>query len=625
MTLFCVSILLLLSIFFHETRAEKAFDLPEMVIEEPSGNSTTHQLDTTTDINRKSLAAVHKADMNGALRGLASVGIGQANAGSPSALVLRGASGGLGLVNLDGIPLFNNFTGFFALSHYPLDLLDRVGVTRGQGGDRYSSRTLGGSINLLSRQMENGKAFLHTEGGSYGTVRTNLGGGVHNNLGNWTLAGGRTDIFEGISQASPQSGGNERDNSQMSNGLLHWDTDFNKGSLDSSLYFVRSRDGYDGPGLLANHKLGWKDDPNGLVNQETWVAQTHGKYHLSDNWDSSLRMGFTQDQQTGHVGTLPACCSMDLTSQLWVGHWENTHPIALSSKPDNNLRMIWGIDAQQQQGESPNNPKKIYALTNTLVSPLARAEIEWGDWLASTEIRYDHYDQFGNHAVFNINTGWRFYTDMMVWAKGGTGYRAPAVNERLHPLFGNPNLIPESNAGGEMGWRWKANTRYEVSASSYIQRYHNLIVLQQNPNGSFNSLNINQAHVWGVELQGRYAWNEAWTSGLAYSYMVANNPQNNLEIGNRPHNQGQFWTEWHILVPLSIRVDLTYRDGYWADPLNTLRIQSAPRLNANINYQINPKLRVYARGENINNERTPDLYGFNYVGAAIYGGVNVDY
>ncbi|MEY3759578.1 MAG: Outer rane cobalamin receptor translocator, tonB dependent, partial [Pseudomonadota bacterium] len=521
MTLLGVIILILLSIFLHETSAEEAFNFPEMVIVGPSESSVTHQLDTITDINRTSLAAVHKADMNGALRGLASVGVGQINAGSPSSLVLRGASGGLGLVNLDGIPLFNNFTGFFALSHYPLDLLDRVGVTRGQGGDRYSSRTLGGSINLFSKQMENGKAFLHTEGGSYGTVRTHLGGGVHNNLGHWTVAGGRTDIFEGISQASPQSGSNERDNSQMSNGLLHWDTDFNKGSLDSSLYFVRSRDGSDGPGLLPNHRLGWKDDPSGLLNQETWVAQTHGNYRLSDNWDSALRMGFTQDQQTGRVGTLPNrpyCCSMDLTSQLWLGHWENTHPIALSSKPNNTLRMIWGIDAQQQHGESTNN-----ALTNTLVSPLARAEIEWGDWLASTEIRNDHYDQFGNHAVFNTNVGWHFYPDMMVWAKGGTGYRAPAVNERLHPLFGSANLVPESNAGGEMGWRWKANTHYEVSTSSYIQRYHNLIVLQQIPSGSFNSLNINQAHVWGVELQGHYAWNEAWNSGLAYSYMVANN------------------------------------------------------------------------------------------------------
>lgn len=625
MSLLGVIILMLLSGFFHETHAEEAFNLPEMLINAPSENSVTHQLDTTTNLNRKFLDAVHRPDMNGALRGLSSVGVGQANTGSPSALILRGASGGLGLVNLDGIPLFNNFTGFFSLSHYPLDLLDRVDVMRGQGGDRYSSRTLGGSINLLSRQIENGKAFLHTEGGSYGTVRTNLGGGVHNKLGNWTVAGGRTDILEGISQANSKSAGNERDNSQMSNGLLHWDTNFNKGSLDSSLYVVRSRDDYDGPGKSPNGKLAWIDDPNGVLNQETWVAQSHGNYHISNNWDSSLRIGYTQDKQTGKVGTLPSCCSMDLTSQLWLGHWENTHPVVLSSKLNNSLRMIWGIDAQQQHGEAPKNNKKIYALTNTLVSPLARAEIEWGDWLASTEIRYDHYDQFGDRTVFNVNTGWHFYPDMMVWAKAGTGYRAPAVNERLHPLFGNPNLNPESNAGGEAGWRWKGNSHYEVSASSYIQHYQNLIVLQQNPSGSFTSLNINQAHVWGVELQGAYAWNEAWNSGLAYSYMAANNPQNNLAMPYRPNNQGRFWTEWHILAPLSIRVDLTYRDGYWADALNTLRIQSAPRLNANINYQINPKLRVYARGENITNELTPDLYGFNYVGAAIYGGVNVDY
>ena len=623
--LFCIICLSLSAVIFSEVVAEEVFNLPDIVVKESSVTSTSNQLGATTDFNRGDLELINKSDMNGALRGVASVGVGQLSSSTPSSLLLRGAGGGLGLANLDGIPLFNNFTGFFSLSHYPLDLLDRVGVSRGQGGDSNSSRTLGGSINLFSRQMEHGKAFLHTEGGSYGTVRTNLGGGLHNKLGSWTLAGGRTDIFEGISQASPQNGGNERDNSQMSNGLLHWNTDFNKGSLDSSVYFVRSRDGYDGPGLLPNHTLGWKDDPAGLLHQETWVAQTHGNYHLMDNWDSSLRIGFTQDKQTGQAGTLPQCCSLDLTSQLLMGHWENAHQVTFNNLPTNTLRMIWGVDAQQQHGESPNNPAKVYALTNNLVSPLARAEFEWGNWLASTEIRYDHYDQFGSHVVFNVNTGWRFHPDMLAWVKGGTGYRAPAVNERLHPIFGALNLVPESNAGGEIGWRWQANKQYEISLSSYIQRYHNLIVLQRNTKGAFNSININQANIWGVELQGSYTWSSAWKSGLSYSYMAANNPQNGLQIPSRPNNQGQFWTEWNILVPLSLRVDLTYRDGYWVNTLNTLQVQSAPRLNANINYQINPKLRIYVRGENINNERTPDLYGFNYVGAAVYGGINVDY
>ena len=74
-----------------------------------------------------------------------------------------------------------------------------------------------------------------------------------------------------------------------------------------------------------------------------------------------------------------------------------------------------------------------------------------------------------------------------------------------------------------------------------------------------------------------------------------------------------------------MKVDLTYRDGNWADVSNKLWIKAAPRLNANINYQVNPKLSVYVRGENLNDNRTPDLSGFNYMGIAFYGGMHVDY
>jgi hypothetical protein len=48
-------------------------------------------------------------------------------------------------------------------------------------------------------------------------------------------------------------------------------------------------------------------------------------------------------------------------------------------------------------------------------------------------------------------------------------------------------------------------------------------------------------------------------------------------------------------------------------------------LNASINYQVSPTLRLNLRGENIDNQLTPDLYGFNYVGAAVYGGAYLDW
>ncbi|MEI8209474.1 MAG: TonB-dependent receptor plug domain-containing protein [Methylococcales bacterium] len=338
------------------------------------------------EFNRAALDAVNRADLNGVIRSLPSTELSQANGNASSRINLRGAGGGLGLVNLDGVPLFGNFTSFFPLSHYPLDLLDRVRVIRGNDEEQTSSRTLGGSLNLTSRRLNNGQVFLHTEGGSYGTLRNNMGIGIHNKLGNWTVAGGQTNIFEGISQASPMNGGNnERDNSQLSTGLLRWDKHFKDISLESSLYYINSREAYDGPGLLANGLRGWKDDPNSLLKQQTWLAQSQAYYHLSEHWDSTLQLGFTQDQQTGRIGSLKNCCSMDLNSQLLLAHWKNTRNIALNHQRTSSFNVIWGIDAQQQHGESPSNPSKVYTLTNNLISPIARAEIEWGQWLTGAE------------------------------------------------------------------------------------------------------------------------------------------------------------------------------------------------------------------------------------------------
>ena len=601
--------------------------LPDMVIEDESAENITHISHSKNDFNRADLDAVNRADLNGVIRSLPSTEISQANGNGSSRINLRGAGGGLGLVNLDGIPLFGNFTSFFPLSHYPLDLLDRVSVIRGNDGAQTSSRTLGGSLNLTSRQLNNEQAFLHTEGGSYGTLRNNVGMGTHNKLGNWTVAGGQTNIFEGISQASPANGGsNERDNSQLSTGLLRWDKHFKDISLESSLYYVNGRDAYDGPGQLANGLRGWKDDPNSLVKQQTWLAQSQANYHLSEHWNSTLQIGFTKDQQAGRIGSLKNCCSMDLSSQLLLAHWRNTHKILLDNQSQNSLNVIWGIDAQQQHGESPSNPAKVYALTNNLVSPIARAEIEWGQWLTGAEVRLDHYDQLGgDHVLFNINNNWRFISTMTLWTKVGTGYRTPSINERLHPLFGTIHLAPESNVGGEIGWRWQPTRSYEITTSTYLQHYHNLIVLQQSASGSIKSVNINEAHILGVEAQTNLQWHKNWKSGFSYTYMMANNPQTGYKIPNRPNHQGQFWTEWKMLPPLTLRIDLTYREGYCADSLNTIQIKAAPRVNASINYQVTPKIKLTLRGENINNQRTPDLYGFNYPGAAIYGGAYLDW
>lgn len=96
------------------------------------------------------------------------------------------------------------------------------------------------------------------------------------------------------------------------------------------------------------------------------------------------------------------------------------------------------------------------------------------------------------------------------------------------------------------------------------------------------------------------------------------------QVTTRPEHQGRFWQEWRIREPLRLRVDLTCRDACWgASGAN--RLKAAARLNAQLDYQVSPKLRLYVRGENINDDHTSDMYGFSFVGAVVYAGLQADW
>lgn len=123
-------------------------------------------------IDRDALQVAEMPNLNGVLRNQGGLMLNQGSGQMQTGISLRGAGGGgQGLITLDGVPLFGNFAGFFSLSHYALDALNKVTVTRGSGGERHGSRTLGGAIHLQTRHMQEKDNFLRVEGGSYDTVR----------------------------------------------------------------------------------------------------------------------------------------------------------------------------------------------------------------------------------------------------------------------------------------------------------------------------------------------------------------------------------------------------------------------------------------------------------------------
>lgn len=560
------------------------------------------------------LRAAEMPNLTGALRNQGGLMLTQGGGQMMNSISLRGANGGQGLVTLDGIPLFGNFAGFYSLSHYALDALEQVTVTRGSGGERHGSRTLGGAIHLQTRQLQEKDSFLHIEGGSYDSVRETAGTGLTTKAGDFSAVAGRHDIFSGISQAQ---NGTERDPFGMTHASGNWSKKFTRGKLEASAYFVSSNEDTDGPGLiLPGRRIGWADDRYGRFSEETWVAQLRGQYDLASHWTNSLQLGYTQDRQKMKTSLI---APFSLTSQLYQLDWNNTHRLSLTADNQDQALLAWGINAQQQHAQN-------FPTTQTVISPNVRGELLLGAWQWSAEGRFDHGDRYGNHQVFTLGVNRSLPKKMSVWANGGTGYRQPGVNELMHPLFGNQSLQGEHSAGGEIGWRWRPLPDSEIKVSGYYQNYRQMLLFQLDPEtGTNRASNIPEVDVRGAEMQSQHRWTSRWESGLNYSYMDAVNPLTRLRIRNRPEHQGVFWNEVQLLQPLKLRVEFTFHNDYWFDSANTRRAHSAPRINALLKYRLTPKTELYLRGENITDERSPEIYDFNFNGAAFYLGLRTGF
>ena len=605
--------LVLFLLFCKNVRADEITELDDMTIY--SGKEVAEEIANSTqmeiEFDRAKLQENPRQDLNNVIKSQPGVMAHQGGSETMSNISLRGAGGaGQGMFTLDGVPLFGNFAGYFSLGQYPIDALENVTITKGMGGDKQGSRTLGGSFHLKTRRLKDAERFLHLEGGSYDTLRETAGTGLATKLGDFSVVVGRSDIFTGISQART---GTERDSFGMTHASGNWFKNFNRGSVDASLYWVNTNEDSDGPGFLPNKKIGWVDDKKGLFSSETVVSQLHGEYDVAPHWNSSLQLGFTQNRQES-VATLIK--PFALTSQLLMVDWKNTHRFELENKNQQAV-VTWGVNTQHQRTMS------FPSAHQTVISPNVRGELFLGKWQWKADARFDQGDIYGNHNVFSVGVNRELGNHLNLWANGGTGYRQPGVSELMNPVYGNKNLKGESNVGGEVGLTLHLNVDDEIKVSGYYQNYHDMIALQLNSaTGAIRSGNVTESHVWGAEMQAQHRWSTIWKTGLSYGYMDATNSTTHLKVAYRPEHQGVFWNEVQLWQPLKFRLELNVHDGYWFDTANQSRANRAARLNTLLNYQVTPKTDLYVRVENINNERTAEITpDFNFNGTAFYFGV----
>ena len=289
---------------------------------------------------------------------------------------------------------------------------------------------------------------------------------------------------------------------------------------------------------------------------------------------------------------------------------------------------MWGGEVQQEEGENAFDlPGRRLHDARTLVSGLLELQGDSGPWDGFLGTSIDHYDDLGIHPTLYAGVS-RFATPALkLRASGGRGYRPPAFHELFFvPLSGNPGLVPEQGWSADLGADWLRDDGSRLAITGFYEGFDDLIQLTLAPTLSLLvGENVPDARIWGFELEAAQSWRHGFTTGIDYTYTDGRNLDTGNVLPRRPHHQARLYGEWQLPArSLTIGLELLYRGSHFDDSEESFRAGDAVYLNAQLSYRISPPLRVYVRGENLNNDRTPEIFSFGARGVALFAGVRLD-
>ena len=250
-------------------------------------------------------------------------------------------------------------------------------------------------------------------------------------------------------------------------------------------------------------------------------------------------------------------------------------------------------------------------------------------------LRYDNHEVFGDHVsprlygVYTLNDQWTI--------KGGvsTGFKTPKTTQLYDgitgfggqgtsPMFGNPDLQPETSVSTELAVYWQHPDRHSVNVTVFNNAFDDKIANQPCGGGtslpcasageyadlgygsSSRATNIDEVVIRGVEVAGR--WQLLSTLGLRGNYTYTDSEQKSgaeigRPLGNSAKHMANAGVDWQATDRLSVTLSgETRTDRYRGLHVLTgeeLFFKGYTVVNLGAAYEMTGWLRLNARVNNL--------------------------
>ena len=532
--------------------------------------------------------------------------------GATSSVRIRGEEGFRTLVLFDGLRLSDPSATQVAtpVEHILSDGIGRVEILRGPQGLNFGADA-GGVIAISSKKDEEGlNANLSAQSGRYGT-----------NQGNLSLIGSNKKADFSIFANQVETDGY---NAQTADSLLK-DSD---GYENDTIHARVGAKLTDEIQLQAVHRNVKGDSEYDGCFLQTTIHDCQSSYRLKA---SRLSLDYNSETATHSLAYNKTDTDRDYFSAETlafdsVGEINRLEYLG-SLTGFNNFTLIFGVDLEEEvNGQLERDNQGYYV---EYLSDFSN------NFLITAGVRRDDNDDFGSHTSHRISSAYLFdwqNSSVRLKASYGSGFRAPSLYEVDYnagpysfPPASDVSLTEETSSGFEYGIEFLRNSGSRAELTFFDQKIDDAIYFDLSGySGYLQERGTSQSS--GVEFNTSIILSDSIGFQANYTYNDTERP-NGLQRLRRPEQLSNFGINYENDSG-KLRVNTFYRISKNSvdERFGTLvDLEDFEVLDVSIAYAITPQIEVFARIENVLDEKYQEISGYLTPRRGSYAGFRINF
>ena len=561
---------------------------------------------SVTVIRREEIERRHKTTVLELLRTVPGLEVAQTGGpGKTTSVFIRGSNSSHTLVLLDGVRVNNNTGGNFDFPDLTTDNIERIEVLRGPQGSLYGSEAVAGVVSITTRRGEGSPSFWL--GGELGDENhSHLSAGVSGGNEKWDYSLGVAKVStDGISAASEKAGNTEDDPWENLTLSARFGIAFlDDGRVDFAMRYVDSVNDVDG-GTFGG---GPADDLNARQKREAFTSALTVTKALTSWWSQTFFLGASQDDLVGEDPDT-FFSNFEITSE--TAEFFLQSDVLLSQ----NDTLVFGYRVERREAENVGSFDDSLYLRSFFLQNLW----SWQDrYHFTVSVRNDDHSKSGDETTYRFTASLLFGERTRFHGSYGTGFKAPTFDELFFLGFGNPNLLPETNEGFDLGIEEGfLDGRLVLDLTYFGTEFEDLIQFTF-PAGF---VNVADATSDGAELTVRWEPTEKLLLQASHTWIDTEDLSTGRQLARRPENRSTLYVAFQPLERLRGTASLVVvSDRIESDGS---RMDDYERVDFTLDYRTSPWLRPYLRVENLFDEDYAEVPGFTSPGLTAAVGLHV--